>query len=175
MVDISKLTYYTIATMTGIYTTLEKRTVSLSPLTRSEFRFLGELTRRFKENVSFLEFETSYMDPSSPVFAQAERLGREVRETPLFVVCDDLGKRLGIRQGFLVKDEVVELYAGRDPEREFTTGEAARVAGCTHEAVRKAIRSGRLRARRVGRFSLIRETDARAFAAGRGKQGGRTP
>lgn len=161
--------------MAGTYTTLEKRTVSLSPLTRSERRFLGELTKRFKENVSFLDFETSYMDPASPVFAQAQRLRREVRETPLFVVCDDLGKRLGIRQGFLVKEEVVELYAGGAPEREFTTGEVAKLAACTHEAVRKAIRTGRLRARRVGPFSLIREADARAFAVGRGKQGGRTP
>lgn len=39
--------------MAGTYTTLEKRTVSLSLLTRAERRFLGELTRRFKENVSF--------------------------------------------------------------------------------------------------------------------------
>lgn len=161
--------------MPGTYTTLEKRTVSLSALTRSERQFLGALARRFKENVSFLDFENSYMDPSSPVFAQAERLRREVRETPLFAVCNDLGKRLGIRQGFLVKEEVVEPYGGRDPEREFTTGEVAGLAGCTHEAIRKAIRSGRLRARRVGRFSLIREPDARAFAAARESKKGRSP
>jgi hypothetical protein len=161
--------------MAGTYTTLEKKTVSLSPMTRSERRFLGELTRRFKENVSFLDFETSYMDPSSAVFAQAERLRREVRETPLFAVCDDLGKRLGIRQGFLAKEEVVESYAGRDPEREFTTGDVARLASCTHEAVRKAIRTGRLRARRVGHFSLVREADARAFAVARESKKGRNP
>ena len=47
--------------------------------------------------------------------------------------------------------------------KEHTTGEVAEMAGCTREGVRKAIRTGRLRARRVGRMSFIREEDALAF------------
>lgn len=158
------------------YTTLERRTIALGGFTTQERRFLGELTRRLKNTVSYLDFENLYLEPDSQIFKQSKRLCRPVEETPLYQVCDDLGKRLGIRQGFLVREEVVERYAAGNAEtKEFTTGEVARLAGCTDEAVRKAIRTGRLRARRVGRFSLIREEDATAFVNVRKKEGGRSP
>jgi len=156
--------------MRATYTTLELRTVPLNGLTTQERRFLGTLAREYKRDVSYLDFENLYMDPSSQVFSHARRMRRPVRETPLFEVCDDLGKRLGIRQGFLVREEVVARDAAGNVEvKEFTTGETAGIAGCTDEAVRKAIRTGRLRARRIGRFSLIREDDALAFSKARKK------
>lgn len=162
--------------MAATYTTLERESISLAGLTREERRFLGRLIRGFKENISYLDFENTYMEPSSPVFSQAKRLGRPVEESSLYQVCDDLGKRLGIKQGFLVREEVVERYAKQGaPVKEFTSGEVARLARCTGEAVRKAIRTGRLRARRVGRFSLIAEADAMAFAAARKKDEDRNP
>lgn len=151
-------------TMKNSYATLEDSKVSLDKLTAGEREFLGELTRRQKSGVSYLDFENLYMDPASPVFAHSKRLGRPVSETPLFQVCADMAKRLGIQQGFLVREEVVQRYASKTEERkELTTGEVAKLASCTDEAVRKAIRTGRLRARRVGHFSLIAESDALAF------------
>jgi excisionase family DNA binding protein len=120
----------------------------------------------FKKGASYLDFENIYMDPGSVVYRHAKRLGIAVAETPLYLVCDDLSRRLGIRQGFLVKDEVVRPPA-EDEEcerRELTTGDVAKLAGCTHEAVRKAIRTGRLRAQRIGRLSLIWDKDAQTFA-----------
>ena len=48
--------------------------------------------------------------------------------------------------------------------KETTTGQVAKMAGCSVQAVRKAIVSGRLRARKVGRLALIWDEDARTFA-----------
>lgn len=151
--------------MKSIYTSLEDAKVSLAKLTAEERRFLGALSQQAAGGVSYLDFENLYADPSSPVFVHAKRLGRPVRETPLFQVCADMAKRLGIQQGYLVREEVIAQGqdASRGETRELTTGDVAKIAACTGEAVRKAIRSGRLRARRVGRLSLVSEADALAF------------
>ncbi|MFH1724766.1 MAG: excisionase family DNA-binding protein [Elusimicrobiota bacterium] len=152
------------------YTTLEGKQLPLAKLTAEERRFLGRLSKRVKEGVSYLDFENLYLEPSAPLYARAKRLGKPVDETTLYRVCEDMGKRLGIGQGYLLRGEVVE---SDDPEGgenlEMTTGQVAEMAGCTREGVRKAIRTGRLRARRLGRLSLIREEDAKAFAEVRGK------
>ena len=154
--------------MKSAYTTMEGTKVEISQLTVDERRFLGELAQQMKKGISYLDFENLYTSASSPVHAQARRMGRPIRDTPIYQVCEDMSKRLGIQQGFLVKDEVVKSYGAQGTERrELTTGEAAKLAGCTHEAIRKAIRTGRLRARRVGRLSLIWEEDAKAFANSR--------
>lgn len=54
-----------------------------------------------------------------------------------------------------------------DTERrkELTVHQTARMAGCTPRAVRQAVLTWRLRARKVGRRALIWEKDAEAFAA----------
>ncbi|MFH2204436.1 MAG: helix-turn-helix domain-containing protein [Elusimicrobiota bacterium] len=146
------------------YTTLEGTQLSLAKLTVEERRVLGKLTQKVKEGVSYLDFENLYMAPSTPLHAHVKRLGRPLSKTPLYQVCEDMSKRIGIRQGYLVQEEVVEGFSTDEGEqKEHTTGEVAKMAGCTREGVRKAIRTGRLRARRVGRLSLIREEDALAF------------
>lgn len=155
--------------MGDTYVTLEGKQLPLGRLTAEERRFLGSMYGRFKRGSSYLDFENSYMDPDSIVYRHAKRLGKSVSETPLYQVCEDLARRLGIRQGFLVKDEVVRFPAESEKgeRRELTTGDVAKLAGCTHEAVRKAIRTGRLRARRIGRLSLVWDKDAQAFAESR--------
>lgn len=152
--------------MKNEYTTLAGTTFSLSRLNAEDKRFLAERYAKYKEGISYLAFENLYDEPNSQIFRHAKRLGKPVEQTPLYQVCDDLAKRLGIRQGYLVESEVVP---GRQSEerKELTTGEVARLASCSEEAVRKAIRTARLRARRVGKFSLIWDKDAEAFALSR--------
>lgn len=152
-----------IRAMKDEYTTLTGETLSLSRLNAEEKRFLGKLYAKYKAGISYLVFDGFYWEPDSPVPGHAKRLGKPAEKTPLYQVCDDLAKRLGIRQGYLVESEVVP---GRQSEerKELTTGEVARLASCSEEAVRKAIRTARLRARRVGKFSLIWDKDAEAFA-----------
>ncbi len=151
--------------MKDLYETLEHEKVSLSHLRPEEKEFLGSLFKRFEEGSNYLSFKRVYLTPDSLVFSYAKRLGKEPEETPLYKVCDDLAKQLGIGQGYLVKQEVVRHEAEQRPEtRELTTGEVASLAGCTSQAVRNAIRTWRLRARKVGRLALVAERDARAFA-----------
>jgi excisionase family DNA binding protein len=50
-----------------------------------------------------------------------------------------------------------------------TVPEAARRLGCNPETVRRWIRSGRLRSRRVGTQHLIDQSDLRALAPGSGR------
>lgn len=165
--------------MKDLYETLEHEKVSLSHLRREEKEFLAGLFKRFEEGDNYLSFKQLYLAPHSPVFSCAKRLGKEPEETPLYKVCDDLAKRLGIGQGYLVRKEVVRCGADEKPrERELTTGEVAKLANCTPQAVRKAIWTWRLKARRVGRMSLVAEKDAEAFARSvrpcRGKRRKRT-
>lgn len=151
--------------MKDLYETLEQEKVSLSRLRPKEKEFLAGLFKRFEEGSNYLSFKRIYLAPNSPVFSCAKRLGKEPEETPLYKVCDDLSKQLGIGQGYLVRGEVVRYEAEQKPrERELTTGEVARLSGCTSQAVRNAVRTWRLRARKVGRLSLVAEKDAHAFA-----------
>ena len=155
------------------YEILTGETIDIADLTKDEKLFLGELFTNFKKNTNYLVFENLYLNPGSPVYKHAKRLSKSVSDTPLYIVCEDLGKRLGIQQGYLLSDEVIPtLKAESGEKKELTTGEVAKMAGCTSEAVRKAIRTGRLRARRVGHLSLIFEEDAKAFALSRKSQVG---
>lgn len=153
------------------YVTLTGRTIGITHLNREERLFVGELFARFKEKINYLVFENLYLNPGSPIYEHAKRLGKPVSDTPLYIICEDLGKRLGIQQGYLLSEEIIpSSEAETEEKQELTTGEVAKMAGCTPEAVRKAIRTGRLRARRVGHLSLILEEDARAFAFSRKSQ-----
>lgn len=148
--------------MEETYMTLEKEAVPLADLAAEERRFLGEMVARIKGRVSYLDFSNFFMEPYSRVLMQSERLGVPAEETTLYKVWNDMGKRLGIEQGYLVRHEIVKGEG--IPRKELTTGEVAKLAGCTHEAVRKALRTWRLRGRRVGRMSLVWDKDAEAFA-----------
>lgn len=151
--------------MKDVYETLEHEKVSLSRLRGEEREYLAALFRRFEEGLNYLSFKHLYADPDSMVFSSAKRLGRAAEETPLYKVCDDLATRLGIAQRYLVREEVVHDESQKRPlQRELTTGQVAELAGCSPQAVRKAIVTWRLRARKVGRLALVMEKDAIAFA-----------
>ncbi len=158
---------YTIGVSEG-YETLEGKTVPLGRLNGQEKSFLGEMLREYESGRNFLNFKLAYSEPDSIVYRSAKRLRKPVEESPLYRVCDDLARRLGVKQGYLVKEEIMEYQAMPMAERkEMTTGQVAKLAGCSSQAVWKAILTWRLRARKVGRLALIWEEDAKAFAASR--------
>lgn len=163
MVDKRQPTVYT--EVMKEYTTVSGETISLKDLTSDEKVFLGSIYSRYEERPNYLSFKHLYTEPDGPVFKSAKRLKKPVRESPLYRVCDDLAVRLGTHQGYLVKEETMQYQTAPIAERkETTTGQAAKLAGCSVQAVRKAIVTGRLRARKVGRLALIWDEDARAFA-----------
>jgi hypothetical protein len=151
--------------MKDIYETLELEKISLSHLRNGDKELAMAMFKRFEEGSNYLSFKTSFFLSASPIFAYAKRLGKQPEETPLYKVGKDLATRLGIDQGYLVREEVVKREAAqRTPHQELTTVQVAEMAGCTPQAVRKAILTARLRARKVGRLALISEKDAAAFS-----------
>lgn len=160
-------------TMRQTYETLEGKTVQLAGLQPEERVYLADIFKRYEQGINYLSFKHLYADPDSPAFKNAKRLGRAAEEAPVYQVCEDLATRLGVRQRYLVKEEVVPYAAPKgEARKELTTGEVAKLAGCTRQAVRKAIVTWRLRARKVGRLALVWDKDAEAFAnALKGRRG----
>lgn len=166
-VDKCKLVGYTMVSrdMKDAYQLVSGEEVGLGELNAEERRFLGELFAEIKKGVSYLALENRFMERDSPLQRHARRLGIPMARTVLYRVCEDLATRLGVRQGYLTRDQVMLVREGQTEERkEMTSGKVAEIAGCSRQAVCKAIRAGRLRARRVGKISLIWDKDAEAFA-----------
>lgn len=152
-------------TMRHTYETVDGKTVQLSGLQPDEKGYLAEIFSRYEQGMNYLSFKHLYADPESLAFKNAKRLGRPAEDAPVYQVCEDLATRLGVRQRYLVKEEVVPYAASKgEARRELTTGEVAKLAGCTRQAVKKAIETWRLRARKVGRLALVWDRDAEAFA-----------
>ena len=151
--------------MKDIYETLELEKISLSHLRNGDKELARAMFKRADEGINYLSFKTEFFGSNSPVLAYAKKLQKTPEETPLYKVGMDLATRLGIDQGYLVREEVVRREAAqRTPHQELTTVQVAEMAGCTAQAVRKAILTARLRARKVGRLALIAEKDAVAFS-----------
>lgn len=151
--------------MKDFYETLELEKIPLSNLKQDDRELLVSMFKRFEEGINYLSFKNQFLRPGTPIFSHAKRLGQEPEETPLYRVGMDLSLQLGIGQGYLAREEVVKREAmQKTPHKELTTGEVAKLAGCTPQAVRKAILTWRLRARKVGKLALIAEQDAIAFS-----------
>ena len=146
------------------YPTEDGKTLSLKGLNSDDKAFLGKLFQAYEHDENYLGFKHLYTGSERQIFKHAKRVGKPVAETVLFQVCEDLARRLGMRQGYVVKEDIAEYGATAGPRRELTTGQVAAMAGCSAEAVRRAISSWRLPARMVGRLALIWEKDAEAFA-----------
>lgn len=143
--------------------TLENTSILVEDFLPSETDFLEALLLRFFSGDNFLEFKQSYLNRESEVIKQARRLNVQTEDSPLFRICDDLAKRLGIAQNYLVRTEVVASEARDVPQKEFDIKGVSKFVNCSYETVRKAIKSMRLQARRVGGATLISLEDAEAF------------
>ncbi|MDD5656048.1 MAG: hypothetical protein PHF00_02180 [Elusimicrobia bacterium] len=151
--------------MKQAYRTLDGGEVSLAGLKPEEKVFLADIFRHYEAGANYLNFKNLYTDPGSMAFASAKRLGLTVQGSPLYRVCDDLARRLGLHQGYLLKEAAIPYQTmGGETRKELTTGQVAALAGCSIQAVQKAIHSWRLRARKVGRLALVWDKDAEAFA-----------
>ena len=152
-------------TMRQTYETLDGKTVQLAGLQPDEKAYLAELFSRYEQGMNYLSFKHLYADPDSLAFQNAKRLSRAPEGAPVYQVCEDLATRLGVRQRYLVKEEVAPYAAPKgEARRELTASEVAKLAGCTRQYVHKAIKTWRLRARKVGHLALIWDKDAEAFA-----------
>jgi len=133
-----------------LYTTFDGRTVDLSGITAEQKKYLGEKIMKDKSKMNFMDFQNRYLE--DPVVLDSPQL---------YELCRDLATRLGISQGYLRKESYD--HASRTEEKELTSSEVADIGRCSQQAVRDAIKAGRLSARRVGPLYLVKENHARIF------------
>jgi hypothetical protein len=88
--------------------------LDLSGLDADRLGFFKLAIRKFRENVSWLEFEAFAFAFTSPVFL-ASRNRKEVLRDPLYLALKDMWLQLGIRQGFVAERK--EKSSAREPHK----------------------------------------------------------
>ncbi len=160
--------------MPDAYVTLTGQRIALSELTREEKVFLGKAVKAYEAGEAFPNFVNRVNEPGSPALQGGQWVTEEVAASPIFRICQDLGDRLGVAQGFLTlgensstEDAGFTKQAGRDY---MSCEDAADQAGVTAEAIRRAIREDRLPAKQVGRTYLLEPKAVEAYAARSGRR-----
>jgi hypothetical protein len=134
------------------YTALDGRIINISGLTAAQKSYLGEKILSDKARMNYMDFQNRYLE--DPVVLGSPQL---------YDLCRDLATRLGISQGYLKKESY--SHGAIKEEKELTSPDVAKMGLCSPQAVRDAIKAGRLSARRVGPLYLIKENNAEAFIA----------
>jgi len=138
------------------YVLLSGEPVELSALPKRDLEFLLDLMRRALENEDCFALALSVCGPGAYPLKGGARVTREIHDTPLFRVAEDIMDRLGIRQGVLAPDHGNH----RAPTEEImSVREAAERLGVTPSAVIKAAQAGRIKGRKVGHaWALLRRS-----------------
>ncbi len=155
--------------MAKAYVTLTGEKIDLSNLTREEKMFLGKAVKAYEAGEAFPNFVNLVNEPGSAALQGGQWVTEEVASSALFRVCQDLGDRLGVAQGFLALGENSSAESAgftEQAERDYMScEEAATQVGVSAEAIRRAIREDRLPAKRVGRTYLLEPKAVEAYAA----------
>lgn len=160
--------------MAMAYVSLTGERIDISSLTREEKVFLGKAVKAYEAGEAFPNFVNLVNEPGSPALQGGQWVTEEVAASPLHRVCQDLGDRLGVAQGFLALGENSSTEDAGFTEQAGPTymscEDAADQAGVTPEAIRKAIREHRLPAEQVGRTYLLEPKHVKAYAARSGRR-----
>lgn len=157
------------------YRLLKGELIGLGQLTKDDLAFLLDLQRRAMENEDYFELERCVCGPGAYPLKGSARVTREIHETPLFRVAEDIVDRVGIRQGVIAPDEDDRMIP---IEGIMGVTEAAEYLGITRSAVIKSAQAGRLKGKKVGnRWVLLRrsvesyQVAAHRVAAGKAAHG----
>lgn len=138
------------------YKLLNGDSVNLSPLPKKDMEFLLDLQRRAFENQDYFELERSICGKGAYPLKGSPRVTREIHDSLLFRVAEDVVDRVGLRQGVIAADVEDE----RVPTDEIVSvSEAAKLLGISKSAVIKAANAGRLKGKKIGRaWALLRQS-----------------
>lgn len=71
-------------------------------LTEAQLKFYRQAVEKFRNNVSWLEFDEFALGAKSPIFArQSSHL--DVLKDPLYLALKDMWLRLGVKQGMIAR------------------------------------------------------------------------
>lgn len=138
------------------YQLLDGRSVELSALPKRDLAFLFELQRRAMQDDDYFELERSICGKGAYPLKGGPRVTREIHDSLLYRVAEDVVDRVGLRQGVLARDPGDE----RVPTEEIVSvAEAANLLGISRSAVVKAAHTGRLKGKKLGKtWALLRQS-----------------
>jgi len=152
------------SSVTNTYALLDGRKLSLDGLSPRESKFLRELLRMARNEEDYFEIYAKACGPGSVALRGASSLTRALAETPLYLVARDLATRAGIHQQLILAPEYESLrvLAPTDGSTVSVT-QAAEILGISRTAVHKAIKAGKIIARRIGNALLAERQSVLAY------------
>lgn len=144
------------ATLVTKYHFLGGRMVDLGELPKKDLAYLLNLQRRAMENEDYFLLQREVCGAGAYPLKGSRRVTREVHESTLFRVAEDIVDRVGMEQGVIAPsaDDRVEIT-----DEIMGTAEAAKRLGITRDAVVKAAQAGRLKGKKIGNtWALLRRS-----------------
>src|SRR5438105_12256976 len=86
------------------YRLLNGESVELSVLPKKDLAFLLDLQRRAMENEDYFDLERAICGKGAHPLKGSPRVTREIHDSLLFRVAEDVVDRIGIRQGVIAPD-----------------------------------------------------------------------
>lgn len=142
------------------YRLLGGRVVELGDLPKEDLEFLLELQRRAMEDEDYFSLQREVCGPGAYPLKGSERVTREVHDSTLYRVAEDVVDRLGIQQGVVAPaaDDEVEIT-----EEIVGTAEAAEQLGISRGAVVKAAQEGRLKGKKIGKTWALLKSSVESY------------
>jgi hypothetical protein len=138
-----------------MYRLLDGQTVDLSSAGRKDMGFLLGLMRRALEEEDYFSLEREVCSRGAYPLKGSPRVTREIHDSALFRVAQDIAFRAGIRQGVIAPARGEPRVA----EEIMSVTDAARKLGVTRSAVIKAARTGRIQGKKIGHtWALLRRS-----------------
>ncbi len=139
-----------------MYQMLNGEKLAISSLPKADMEFLLDLMRRAMEDEDYFSLERRVCGSNAHPLKGNPRVTREIHDSLLFRVAEDIADRAGIRAGVLAPDPGDE----RVPIEEImSVTEAATKLGVTRSAVIKAAQGGRIKGKKIGHtWALLRRS-----------------
>lgn len=136
------------------YELLKGKSIDLAKLRRADLEYLVTLSRRAVDDEDYTKLVLAVKGRRAYPLRGGRRVTREVLDSDLYRLSEDIVDRVGIRQGMIAPDSSDRVTA---VHQIVGVTEAARMLGITRAAVVKAARAGRLQGRQIGKaWALLR-------------------
>lgn len=138
------------------YQLLKGDEVDISELPRQDVDFILSLYAQAINNVDYFDLMREISGPGAYPLKGSPKVTREVHDSLLYRVAEDIVDRVGINQGAILPDEDDEMVP---TEAIISAEEASARLGISRAAVVKAAQLGKIRGKKIGgAWALLRES-----------------
>ncbi len=150
------------------YRLLDGAKIAPRSLSRAERDFLATLERMRRDEVSYFEIYRFGLGPGSPALRGGNQVDRELAESDLYKLAEDLATRAGIEQGLILAPEHEGKRAlALNIESPLSVPQAASLIGVSRIAAYKAIKEGRLGSTKIGNVIVVSRAEAERYKKAR--------